>query len=657
MNKTIALALAAVLTAFAISCGDPPAPTPTPTATPSPTPTATYTPIPTPTPTITPTPTPTTTPTPTVTPTPTTTPTPTPTVWLTYTPTNTPTPTVTPTPTTTPQPTPTPTPTPAPTSTHTPTPTPTPRYQIVDRDREHAYEMDIPDEWTEEYENYYSRESPWALLRIQSVDLSVETALETFAESVRDNLEQNWRVWRGLPWLFEITSFSKGQVSGSPVYYITYRAQLDPADCVFNGVEMVAAASLIPGVARGFQVQYEVCMQHEHRLRESRDRTFNSFRIVARPPAYYTRFIRTDDGATVKAPAKAAPDALLAAADAASRMTANIRDDMRDCIAERRAAIAIYAEGERLTTIPEFVHLKGETDPAGVPYDLTDGVADGILATAAIGERAALDLGESLGTRKFARLIKYMCFTPQDNEDWVALWNDAVRADALPGSRAIANEEEFFANLSAAYFGFSIDVTPQWRANFTGTVYESRETLEPALPEIFAFLERLYGEPPPLEIRFERVGNRVGEYAYEIAIPYEWNQVEENFYRGDYWGQLRIHAADLNGESELESFAESVRDDLERNWLDSRDFGASFEITSFREGRVNGLPVYYIEYRAEAGPGYCVVDGVEMVAVASGLPGDPVGFRAVYELCAHDAPRFGRFRDETLASFRVILSE
>ena len=506
------------------------------------------------------------------------------------------------------------------------------------------------------YENYYSRESPWGALRIQSSDLSDGTMLETFAKWVRDGLERRWEDLRGPAWLFELTSFSEGESNGSPVYYIEYRAQVGPENCVIDGVEMVSTASRIPGVSTGFQVSYEVCERNESQLRGYRNRILGSFRAVARPPAYYAQFLRTKDGVTVKAPDRVSPDALEAAADTVSRMTADLRDDMRACLSGRRAAVAIYPEGERLASIPEFARYRGRTNPIGVPYESLGGFADGSLAIAAIGERDALDLGESQTAREFARLIKYICFTPRDDEEWAALWDASVRSDALPGSHARTNEEEFFVDLSAAYFGFAIDVTPQWRANFTEAVlYESRVTLEPAMPAVFEFLERVYGDPPPVYLPFERVENRVGEYEYAIAIPDEWNQIEENFYQGDFWGRLWIQADAVSDETALETFAESVRDNIERDWRDRSGTMALFEITSFREGQAaDGRPVYYIGYRAQSDPIYCVVDGVEMVALASHVPGSASGFRVTYELCVHDEPRFGSFRAETLDSFRIL---
>ena len=337
---------------------------------------------------------------------------------------------------------------------------------------------------------------------VQSVALADGTSLETFAERVRDNLEHDWRVshdWRGRLSLFETTSFRKGRVDGQPVYYIAYRVQEDTRFCVIDGVEMVAAASLIPGVSGGFRVEYETCGEEAHLLRESRNRTLASFRAVARPSAYYTRFIRTDEGATVKASAEAAPSALSAAADTVSRMMANLRDDMRACLVRRGAAVAIYPEGEYVVALPEFAHLKGETSPLGAPYDLFDsGLADGSRAIAAIGELHALRLGEPglspTVAHEFAHLIQDTCFTPQDDDEWDALWSDAVRADALPGAYARTNKEEFFAELSMSYFGFAIDAGPRAPASAAPKLYETRDALEPALPGVFDFMERVYGE-------------------------------------------------------------------------------------------------------------------------------------------------------------------
>ena len=167
--------------------------------------------------------------------------------------------------------------------------------------------------------------------------------------------------------------------------------------------------------------------------------------------------------------------------------------------------------------------------------------------------------------------------------------------------------------------------------------------------------ERVYGNPPPVYLPFATVENRLSEYEYSIDIPKEWNRIEENFYQGDFWGLLWIQADPVSEETALETFAESVRDNLERDWRERRGSMALFEITSFREGRAaDGRPVYYIGYRAQSDPIYCVVDGVEMVALASHIPNNASGFRVTYELCIHDEPRFRGFRNETLDSFRIL---
>ena len=337
---------------------------------------------------------------------------------------------------------------------------------------------------------------------VQSVALPEGTSLETFAERVRDNLERDWRVshdWRGRLSLFETDSFRKGRVDGQPVYYIAYRVQEDTRFCVIDGLEMVAAASLIPGVSGGFRVEYQTCREEAHLLRDSRNRMLGSFRAAARPSAYYTRFIRTDSGVTVKASGEAAPTALSAAADTVSRMMANLRDDMRACLLRRGAEVAIYPEGEYVVALPEFAHLKGETSPLGAPYDLFDsGLADGSRAIAAIGELHALRLGEPglspTVAHEFAHLIQDACFTPQDDDEWDALWNDAVRDDALPGAYARTNKEEFFAELSMSYFGFAIDASPRTGASSAPKQYKTRAEIEPALPGVFDFMERVYGE-------------------------------------------------------------------------------------------------------------------------------------------------------------------
>ena len=482
--------------------------TPVPTATQTPTATATYTPTPThtPTPTATQTLTPTATYTPTpsptathtLTPTATYTPTPTPTATYTPTPTPTATPTPTPTPTATPTPTPTATytPTPAPTATHTATPTPTltpiatpaQGYQVVTRDQEYAYSMDIPEDWTLWNGEYGPPFYPHTL-GVKSVDLADGTSLEQFAHSVRYSIQR-----AGLDRedpdesMVEITSFERTQVGDRDAYFIAYHMPSRRGQCVYNAEETVVVASSLPGNTQGFRARYWWCGKYG----EDGRRILDSFRVITRAPAYYTQFVFAH-GITVKASSKVNPAALRRAAEFITRMMVGLRHDIRTCLTSEGYAMAVFPRNGFAVEIPEHAYrstpnLLGETDadwqsgwgPGGVinpvavtpEWDLLQGYAAGYVTMHEFAHGA------------------HQCATREDNAEVTELYDGALRANAFPGSYAMTVQDEFFAEMSVAYF----DVPAVgWGLSRNQS---SREALRRTLPQTFAFMERIYGERP-----------------------------------------------------------------------------------------------------------------------------------------------------------------
>ena len=467
-------------------------PTATPTATTTPTPTATYTPTPTPTATQTPTATPTYTPTPT--PTATHTPTPSPTSTHTPTPTSTATYTPTPTATQTPTPTATYTPTPAPTATHTTTPTPTltpiatpaQGYQVVTRDQEYAYSMDIPEDWTLWNGEYGPPFYPHTL-GIKSVDLEGGTSLEQFAHSVRYSIQR-----AGLDRedpdesMVEITSFERTQVGDRDAYFIAYHMPSRRGQCVYNAEETVVVASSLPGNTQGFRARYWWCGKYG----EDGRRILDSFRVTTRAPAYYTQFVFAHC-ITVKASSKVNPAALRKAAEFITRMMVGLRHDIRTCLTGEGYAMAIFPRNGFAVEIPEQSYrsthnLLGETDddwqsgwgPGGVinpvavtpEWDLLQGYAAGYVTMHEFAHGA------------------HQCATREDNAEVTELYDGALRANAFPGSYAMTAQGEFFAEMSVAYF----DVPAVgWGLSRNQS---SREALRTTLPQTFAFMERIYGK-------------------------------------------------------------------------------------------------------------------------------------------------------------------
>ena len=425
----------------------------------------------------------------------------TPTVVKTYTPTPSPTAIHTPTPAAMPIPTPSPAATHTPTSTPTPSPTLTPiaaparGYQVVTRDQEYAYSIDVPEGWTLEYGEYKHREDNQGRLVIIAVTLADGTGLERFAQSVRDGLPGDWPTAS----LFETTSFERTQAGGKNAYSIAYRVRENPDHCILDVAETVVAASSIPGYSQGFRARYSLCGWREILgFREVRTRTLDSFRVSARPSAYYTQFVFAH-GITVKASSEVAPEALVKAAESAARMMVGLRDDMRACLTSAGAAMAIFPEGGSAVDLPEFAHVKGEKVPH---FDiLVDDFQGGLGAiknqpVSAIPEwnllQSAAPYTGVAAMHEFAHAVMNLCFTREDHAEATALYNDALRSNAFPGSYAMTNVDEFFADTSLAYLNAPIH---DWGL---AENQSARDALRTTLPQVFAFLERVYGEQPLL---------------------------------------------------------------------------------------------------------------------------------------------------------------
>ena len=376
----------------------------------------------------------------------------------------------------------------------TPTPTPTdtltlkPPYSIVTRSQEYGYTIDIPDAWVEDEGEI--RSIPGGTLSIHAVELAAGTTLEEFAESVRDNLRQEW--WPSAL-LFEITSFEKRRAGDPESYSLEYRVQESTKYCVVDVVEMIVLASSLPGPTQGFRVHHRACdSELPGGLEETRIETLNSFRIVTQPAAYYTQFLDAD-GITIKATGKVDPRALRAATDVVDTMLAHARRDIRECLPNVGAGLAIIPKDEYVTTLPEFAYLKGKGDFTGRTYESFRirglGGVKGQPVTATSEENLLRLPGDShafvdVTIHEFAHAVQNLCFTQQDHAQLNGLYDEALQANPFPGAHAMADTHEFFAVFTTAYF----DATDELGVGRN----EVREILRTDLPKVFAFMERLY---------------------------------------------------------------------------------------------------------------------------------------------------------------------
>ena len=158
------------------------------------------------------------------------------------------------------------------------------------------------------------------------------------------------------------------------------------------------------------------------------------------------------------------------------------------------------------------------------------------------------------------------------------------------------------------------------------------------------------GLPIPTEVPYPVLTREQG-YGYTIDIPEDWVD------RGNYFdsvphGRLFVLEHHLHTETTLEQFAESVRDNLKRQFSTT---AAVFDITSFEKRQSGGQDSYILKYRLRENADYCVEDIAEQIALGSSLSGPPKGYRLRHRVCASDlSTQLDRARRETLDSLRIV---
>ena len=564
-------------------------------------------------------------------------------------------PTQTPTATPTPAP---PAPTPTPSPTLTPIATPAQGYQVVTRNQEYAYDIDVPEGWTLEHGEYKNTEEEQGRLVIIVEELADGTTLERFAQSVRDGLREDWGPDASR---FEITSFERTNVGGRDAYSIAYRVR-GPDHCTLDTVETIVVALSIPDYSQGFRASYSLCGWREIvEFREARTRTLDSFRVAARPSDYYTQFVSVH-GVTVKASSQVAPEALIDAAEFIARMMLGLRNDIRACLTSEGAAVAVFPKDGYVVELPEFAHIKGKKIlHVDIPAEEFQGGLGAVRGqpVSAVPEWNLLEAraGPYTGVaamHEFAHAVMNLCFPPEDIDEVAKLYDEALQADALPDeSYAMLDEREFFAETSLAYLNAPIY---DWGLDGSQPIHDALRT---TLPQTFALMERVYGDPlpppAPTPIPLRKVVNLDHKYAYSIEIPQDWTLRASGEF-SQYWGDvtqgdLVIRAVDLADGTDLEQFAQSVRGGLLGEWPNA----SLFEITAFERTQVGGRDAYSIAYRVwENADAPFFEDAAEIVVVASSLPGAPQGFRASYALGNWLIWNYGAARTRVLDSFRIL---
>ena len=364
------------------------------------------------------------------------------------------------------------------------TPASEPRYSITNATKEYGYEIDLPRGWVEE--NGRIKSSPGGELFITGINLAPGTTLDSYAETVTDNLRQDW-------WLtasrFRINEVDKIRIDGNGFYFVEYVVQESPRYCALDVWELIAVGSSLPQSSKGYRVRHQLCEGEAREWRsrgldKTRRETLESFRLTTRPATYYRQFIDVE-GIIVKANEMVEVASMYNSADVIKVMMDRLRDDIERCMVTKGAAMAISPFDELITTLPEFYPQKGELDYAG-----------GLGAVKGQPVSGSIETGIMMGSysivlHEFAHAIQNLCFTEDEQAEWVEFYEKTKKTGVFPDAYGMTDDNEFFAEFSISFFEQSYQ--PQWRWTLGGDEL-TRQQLADAYPEIFAFLGEIYPE-------------------------------------------------------------------------------------------------------------------------------------------------------------------
>ena len=311
--------------------------------------------------------------------------------------------------------------------------------------------------------------------------------VDEFSLIVLYGLQKDW--WPTAS-LFKVISVGENQTHSQPARLISYQVQQAPQYCVVDVKELLVVSRILPGYPHGFRIRSLMCEGDV----TGHERILDSFRVATGPAEYYRQFIVVN-GVTVKADASVDPAAVEAAAEIVTALLSGRQDIVR-CMARRRAELAIIPRDQTATSLPEFTYLAGTVHSTGREYDSFDirGLFGGRgQQVSSVGEEQLLGNGGpqhpwfpyrgTVAVHEFAHGIQDICFTQEDDQQWKAFYEEAVRAELYPDTHMMANEREFFAVFSTGYF----EVT-----NSLGRDSD-REDLKERFPMVFEALDQIYG--------------------------------------------------------------------------------------------------------------------------------------------------------------------
>lgn len=219
-------------------------------------------------------------------------------------------------------------------------------------------------------------------------------------------------------------------------------------------------------------------------------KTYAQYNAELTTPLVYTQ-TNEAKGILIKAPAAVDPRALVEAAFIVSNMLQ--RQDIIARMSQRHAALAIIPRHAYVTCLPDFASLRGQHDASGNAYDSFDirglGAArDALVPVSATSEENLLHLdsdpfwtplaASGVTYHQFGHTIMNVGFSDEELVEWKKIYDNAKKRNLFPGKFAMKSANEYWAELSSAFFGANPDIR--------------RHAVRRRDPAAYKFLESVY---------------------------------------------------------------------------------------------------------------------------------------------------------------------
>ena len=198
------------------------------------------------------------------------------------------------------------------------------------------------------------------------------------------------------------------------------------------------------------------------------------------------------------------------------------RPDIPECLGRIGSALAIVADGDALTALPEHSHRRDREGEVGRYVNSRHAPGAGGTLHSPVSATPEQMLRGFAAYPPFRDVHEpghhvQLCFTESDNEKWVEMYQDAVKRVGTiddPIERlATINNLEFWAGFSSFYFHRH---------------YAPRRYAEQLFPEAFAFVESIYGKLTPTESDYPGYAQYVTASGYELPWLVPGGVIYEN---------------------------------------------------------------------------------------------------------------------------------